>query len=85
MRIVADRHLNLHSESVDGGLVHVPRKQVKIVPEDVQEHPAFKLLVKHGTIHILAQNDPKELELEDSERESEEPEDEEEEKSEPEE
>jgi hypothetical protein len=70
MRIVADRHLNLHSPSTQGGLVFVPQKEATVVPEDVREHPAFNLLVKNGHVSVLKpnSNDPVALEEEPEEK-----------------
>lgn len=53
MRIVSNRNLNLHSASTAGGLLHVPAKIPVAVPEDVSEHPLFRLIVKHGVVTIL--------------------------------
>lgn len=53
MKIIATRHLNLHSKKVDGGLVHVPAKQPRLVPDDVANHPLFKRLVSSGTVIVL--------------------------------
>lgn len=67
MRVIADRHLNLHSASTEGGLVHVPRRRAKIVPDDVQEHPMFDRLVKHGNISVLKGDQPALPEIEEEE------------------
>lgn len=53
MKIIVTRHLNLHTKSVDGGLVHVPAKQARLVPDDVADHPLFKKLVSSGTVVLL--------------------------------
>jgi len=53
MKIITTRHLNLHTKSVDGGLVHVPAKQARLVPDDVVDHPLFKKLVSSGTVVVL--------------------------------
>lgn len=59
MVIKTTRHLNLHSKTYADtradhhGLVHVAAKTASIVPDDVQDHPLFKLLVKDGTITVL--------------------------------
>lgn len=54
MKIVATRHLNLHSKSAPGGLHYVSAKKGAIVPDDVQDHPSFDLLVKNGVVTILS-------------------------------
>lgn len=53
MKIITTRHLNLHTKKVDGGLVHVPAKQARLVPDDVVDHPLFKRLVSSGTVVVL--------------------------------
>jgi len=58
MIIKSTRHVNLHSPSFNGtradqlGLVHVPANQAVRVPDDVEDHPGFDLLVKDGTVTI---------------------------------
>lgn len=53
MRIIADKHFNLHSASTEGGLIHVPARTAVTVPEDVKDHPSFGLLLKYGHVAIL--------------------------------
>jgi len=59
MIIKSTRHLNLHSKSYEHtradhqGLVHVPANTAVSVPDDVQDHPSFKLLTKDGTVKVL--------------------------------
>jgi hypothetical protein len=52
-RVISSRNLNLHSQSTQGGLVHVPAKRATEVHEDVQDHPAFKILIDSGDLVIL--------------------------------
>lgn len=53
MRVIADRNLNLHSKSTEGGLVNLPKRSARVVPDDVVEHPMFNHLKKHGVIAVL--------------------------------
>jgi hypothetical protein len=53
IKIISNRHLNLHSESTEGGLIHVNAKQASLVPEDVKNHPQWKILTKSGTVTQL--------------------------------
>jgi hypothetical protein len=53
VRVIADRNLNLHSKSTEGGLVHLPKRVAKIVPDDVEDHPMFGRLKKYGVIAVL--------------------------------
>jgi hypothetical protein len=53
LKVIATRHLNLHSASVEGGLVHVPAKRAVIVPNDIADHRQFKLLRSDGTLTVL--------------------------------
>ncbi len=75
MRIVATRHLNLHSKSSPGGLVHLTARVSKTVPDDVQEHPLFDRLVDAGVIALLkAKEKPAPAEVEPDEEEETDPE-----------
>jgi hypothetical protein len=53
MNILASKNINLHSKSTDGGLVHINAGQKKRVPDDVVDHPGFKILVNAGVVTIL--------------------------------
>jgi hypothetical protein len=53
VKILAHKNLNLHSASSKGRLIHIASKQVKIVPDDVADHPAFDLLRDDGSIIII--------------------------------
>ena len=88
MRILSHHNLNLHSKSTTdpNGLIHIEKGQTKIVPNDVANHPSFKILLKAG--YIVKLKDPKpaksisqpepepEIEEEEPETEDEEEEDE---------
>jgi len=62
--IKADRNLNLHTSTFSDlrddkqGLVFVPAGQAVKVPDDVQDHPLFKVFVKAGAITILKKGAP---------------------------
>jgi hypothetical protein len=53
MKIIANRNLNLFSASTVGGLIYVQMRVVKIVPDDVKDHPQWNILVKSGTVAVL--------------------------------
>ena len=59
-KILSHGNYNLHSASAAGGLVFLPMKKVTRVPDDVVDHPGFKLLTDAGLIKDL---DPKAPEL----------------------
>lgn len=56
MKVLADRHLNLHSKSTPGGLVHVPKRHWKTVPDDVLDDPSFEMLVDSGALVVRDEN-----------------------------
>lgn len=56
MKILAHKNLNLHSASSKGRLIHIANKQVKIVPDDVADHPAFDLLRDDGSIIVIKED-----------------------------
>ena len=58
MNILTHRNINLHSPSTEGGLVHLNANQKKRVPDDVADHPGFKVLVKSGVVVILKSSKP---------------------------
>jgi hypothetical protein len=51
MRIHTHRAIALHSASQ--GIINIPAKQTKNVPEDVNDHPQIKMLKKGNYISIL--------------------------------
>lgn len=53
MIVIADRNLNLHSASTEGGIVFLPKRVAKNVPDDVVDHPMFNHLRKHAVISVL--------------------------------
>jgi hypothetical protein len=58
VNILTHRNINLHSPSTEGGLVHLNANQKKRVPDDVADHPGFKVLVKSGVVVILKSSKP---------------------------
>lgn len=58
MNVLSHRHVNLHSASTQGGLIHIPAGVSKTVPDDVADHPGFDLLLKSGQIVKLANPAP---------------------------
>lgn len=64
MRVLSHKNVNLHSASSEGGLVHIPAGTSKVVPDDVVDHPGFKILRKAGHIVKLA-DDESTVDLED--------------------
>ena len=52
--ILSNRHVNLHSKSTHGGLVHVPAGKKRSVPDDVKNHPGFEVLVEGGILSVLS-------------------------------
>ena len=58
MIIRSNRHVNLHSKSFSHtradqhGLIHVPADTTVRVPDDVQDHPGFQMLVDGGVVTI---------------------------------
>ena len=50
--IVSKRYLNIHSASTPGGLISLSPGVSKVVPEDVEDHPAFDLLLNAEIITI---------------------------------
>lgn len=57
MKILAHKNINLHSASSKGKLIHIASKQVKIVPDDVVDHPAFDLLLDDGSIVVIKEEE----------------------------
>jgi hypothetical protein len=53
LRIFANQNVNLHSPSSEGGLVNIQKGEYKDVPEDVNEHPSFEVLVENKVIDII--------------------------------
>jgi hypothetical protein len=58
MKILTRYNINLHSDSTPGGLVHVNKDEVTIVPDDVNNHPMFEVSVNSGDITVLTGTEP---------------------------
>lgn len=54
IRVIANRALNLHTDEVEGGLIHVPARVAVRVPSDVRDHPQWKHLTKSGILTLLS-------------------------------
>lgn len=72
MKVVSSRiNLNLHSPSTNGGLIHLMKDKAARVPDDVEEHPAFRQAVDCGTIAVISEQPDPKPEPEESDKEPE--------------